>query len=114
MDLFFRTPESNALEPDEVDSIQANLEAGPAVDAGQIPMLQPTRPDSPELGLQRAILFDAVQCALRHRHSALPRQREEAASALAWIEDESDEYFLLFVPICQRLGLEPDWAFFGF
>ena len=97
------------LNPGEVDGIVERLVMASAVDPAQVSMNQPSSPDSPELSLHRAILFDAVQCAIRHARSPSSAQRAAARSAMRWIEAEDESYFLSFVPLCQRFKLEPEW-----
>ena len=109
MDLFTLKKSDKKLNPQEVDGILDGLVLATAVDHGQLDLYQPSREDSPELDLARAILFDAVQCATRHYRSPSSAQRAEARSALRWIESNEEAYFLSFVPICQRFGIEPNW-----
>ena len=97
------------LNPEEVDRIVERLIMASTVDPSQVAMNQPSSPDTPELGLHRAILFDAVVCASRHYSSASSSQRAEARSALRWIESNDETYFLSFVPLCHRFQLNPSW-----
>ena len=109
MNEFQWNPDAGKLRPDEVDSIVAQIFAAPVVDEAQVPMHHCGRVDTPELDLHRAILFDAVTCAVRHHSSPIRAQSAEAQSALRWIESNEDKYFLSFVPICQRFGIDPGW-----
>ncbi len=110
MDMFAWKPApKKKLLPDEVDGILERLVMARTVDVSQVPMNQPASPESPELGLHRAILFDAIQCAVRHHDSPSSAQRSEATSAIRWIESNSESYFLSFVPICHRFRLDPEW-----
>ncbi len=97
------------LNPEEIDRIVERMIMASSVDPSQVTMNQPTSPDSPELGLHRAILFDAVVCASRHYGSRSSAQRAEARSALRWIESDDESYFLSFVPLCHRFQLNPSW-----
>lgn len=97
------------LNPGEVDGIVDRLVMATAVDPAQVSMNQPSSPDSPELSLHRAILFDAVQCAIRHSGSPSSAQRAAARDAVRWLDSEDESYFLSFVPLCQRFQLEPEW-----
>ena len=109
MNEFQWNPNAGKLRPDQVDSIVAQLFAAPVVDDAQVPMHHCGRLDTPELDLHRAILFDAVTCAVRHHASPIRSQSTEAKSALRWLESNEDKYFLSFVPICQRFGIDPGW-----
>ncbi len=109
-DVFTWTTPTKRLSPDEVDRIIDRLIMSHAVDAAQVPLHQPADgEDSPELDLHRAILFDAVQCAVRHFDSPLQHQRSEARAAIRWIESDNESYFLSFVPICHRFQIDPEW-----
>lgn len=110
MDLFSVPPAAKKLTPYEVDGILERLVLASAVDPGQVSSNQPPREDSPELDLHRAILFDAVQCAVRHYSSPSSTQRAEARSALRWIESTDESYFLSFVAVCHRFGIDPSWV----
>lgn len=109
LDVWSWAPPAKKLNPEEVDRIMDRLVVTAAVDHSQVPLNQPGVEDSAEMRLQRAILFDAVQCVVRHHDSNLHRQRTEARTALRWIESHQESYFLSFVPICGRFGIEPDW-----
>ena len=109
MDEFSWREEENRLRPEQVDRIMDDLTAPQAVDPAQVPMNNPVRADTPEVSLLRAILFDAVQCVVKHTHSPLRSQNLEAQSAMRWISSNDSAYFLSFIQVCQRLGLEPNW-----
>jgi len=109
MDVFSWKPTAKRLSPNEVDVIMERLIMSRAVDPSHVPMNQPTSPDSPELGLHRAILFDAVQCVVRHHDSRSRIRSAEVRSACRWIESNDESYFLSFVPICHRFNIEPEW-----
>ena len=109
MNIFSWKPTAKQIQPNEVDSIMERIVMARAVDRSHVPMNQPTRPDSPELSLHRAILFDAVQCVVRHHDSHSPTQRAEARSARRWIESNDESYFLSFAPLCHRFDIDPDW-----
>ncbi len=80
------------------------------VDPRQAPLYHREALESGESRLALAILEDALRCAVRHAESSLPRQREEAREALAWIESTEDDYWLAFEPICQRFSIDPQWV----
>lgn len=97
------------LDPEEIDRIMERLILTHSVDPAQVPLHQPASEDSPELQLHRAILFDAIQCAVRHVDSPLRYQKHEGRSAMRWIESDDESYFLSFVPICHRFQIDPAW-----
>lgn len=109
IDVFTWTPPAPKLNPGEVDRMLENLMMASSVDPSQVSWNQPEVEDCPEIDLMRAILFDAVQCAVRHHDSHLQNQRAEARSAIRWIESAESAYFLSFIPICQRLRINPTW-----
>jgi hypothetical protein len=110
LDVFTWMTPAKKLSPDEVDRIMERLILSNAVDASQVPLHQPAEVEgTPELDLHRAILFDAVQCAVRHFHSPLAHQRQEAKAAVRWIDSNEESYFLSFVPICHRFHIDPEW-----
>jgi hypothetical protein len=94
----------------EVEEMIERLLAAPFVDASQVPLNHPARPDSGEMRLALAILDDALRCVLRHSRSPLRKQRCEARDARRWIESDDTAYALSFVPICQTFGIDPDWV----
>ena len=108
--VFTWNPPRPKLDPGEVDRMVENLVMSSAVDPTQVSWNQPEVEDSPEIDLQRAILFDAVQCAVRHHDSHLQSQRAEARSAMRWIESAESSYFLAFIPICHRLRIDPAYV----
>lgn len=109
MDMFsFKRPVRN-LNPGEVDEMIERIIMAKSVDPSQVAMNQPSTPHSPELDLHRAILFDAVQCVVRHADSPRSGQRAEARSALRWIQSDDESYFLSFVPLCHRFQIDPEW-----
>lgn len=109
LDLFSTNRPAKRLNPEEVDRILDRLILAHSVDPAQVPLHQPATEDSPELQLHRAILFDAVQCAVRHVNSPLRNQQLEGRAAMRWINSNDESYFLSFVPICQRFHIEPEW-----
>jgi len=105
----FAAPQSHSLNPEEIDRISEGMMLASAVDASQMPTNGGQVEDSPERSLARAILFDAVMCAVRHYDSTLKSQKAEADSALAWIEDRDGSWFLSFPRICESLGICEDY-----
>ena len=97
------------LNPEEVDRISEGLILSSSVDACQMPHSGGQVGDSPERSLARAILFDAVSCAVRHHDSPLKKQRAEAGDALRWIGDTDGSWFLSFPRICDSLGIGEDY-----
>ena len=79
------------------------------VDPRQAPLYHRDALETGESRLALAILEDALRCALRHTHSALASQRQEAREALDWIRSPEHHHQLAFEPICQRFELDPDW-----
>ncbi|MBM4265539.1 MAG: hypothetical protein FJ144_02810 [Deltaproteobacteria bacterium] len=109
VDILSWNPSVKRLPPDEIAAIVERALAAPFVDPVQVPLNQPAVRDSPELRLNRAILFDAIQCAIRHLDSGSEAMRAEARMALRWIDGDDESYFLSFIPICHRLGVDPEW-----
>jgi hypothetical protein len=99
----------SSLNPQEVDRLSEGMILAAAVDTCQMPHNGGQVGDSPERSLARAILFDAVSCAVRHHTSALRKQRLEAIAALAWIQDPNGSWFLSFPRICDSLGIGEDY-----
>lgn len=97
------------LNPEEVDRLSEGLILAGSVDGCQMPHGGGQVGDSPERSLARAILFDAVSCAVRHHASPLKKQRAEASDALRWIEDDQSSWFLSFSRICDSLGIGEDY-----
>lgn len=109
MDIFSWRQPQKKLNPEQVDGIVERMVMAHVVDPSQVDMNQPSHPQTPELDLHRAILFDAVQCVVRHHQSPSTTQRAEARAALRWIQSDDEEYFLSFVPICHRFSIDPEW-----
>lgn len=93
----------------DVDRIVEGLLLARIVDVEQVPLYHRARLDSPERELMLAVLEDALRTIVRVRSSSPASQRREAAEDLAWIESDDDSYLYGFVPICQRLQLDPAW-----
>lgn len=103
-------PSDRAATPAQIDEIMERIRPEFVfVDPRQAPIYHQKSLESGESRLALAILEDALRCAVRHFHSALPTQRQEAAEALEWIESDEQHYWLAFEPICQRFELDPDW-----
>lgn len=105
----FASPPNHSLNPEEIDRISDGMMLASAVDSSQMPTNGGQVGDSPERSLARAILFDAVSCAVRHFDSPLKSQKAEADSALAWIDDPDGSWFLSFPRICESLGIGEDY-----
>lgn len=97
------------LNPQEIDRLSEGMILAGAVDSGQMPHGGGQVEDSPERSLARAILFDAVSCAVRHSDSPLQTQRSAANAALRWIQDPDGSWFLSFPRICDSLGIGEDY-----
>ena len=97
------------MGPMEIEEVLERMLAAPFVDPCQVPLHHPARLDTGERRLALAILDDAIRCAVRHGHSPLKHQRDEAREALRWIESDESAYALSFVPICQAFSIDPDW-----
>lgn len=93
----------------EVDRVIEGIFLARVVDPGQVPMYQQAHIDSPEMALTRGVLADALRSVLRARVALTTAQRRELEEDIAWFDSDDDGATFAFVPVCQRLRLDPEW-----
>jgi hypothetical protein len=80
-------------------------------DPSNTTILRPRRPRTPALALCEAILHQAITdlryAHARGDHTTMIRARALADDARRWFASDADSHVFFFIPICDRLGLDP-------
>jgi len=97
--------ESTEQKMHHTTSFFLNLDRlGYGTEAGE-PTIQP----SGERALMRAVLHDAIDMLIRHRHAVRLTHRRVFRENFTWCWSNDDRYVFSFVNICEALGLNPSY-----
>ncbi|MGE3498628.1 MAG: hypothetical protein AB7N53_12135 [Candidatus Binatia bacterium] len=64
----------------------------------------------PETRLMLAVLKEALRCFQNRRHRRDRRSRRLARESEQWFTSDDETWPFAFVPLCEKLGLEPDYV----
>lgn len=67
----------------------------------------------PERALLSALLFDGIQSYINYILAPTQRAKARYAEAHRWVTDKSTEYAFAFIPVCDALGVNPDYLRYG-